>query len=248
MAVGWAHIPTFQNSSSGTDAPGMPGPLGSRTGRFLSCPPSILLFQPICPQKPASSSPNISRSRASARGRHIMGHRRNRFQIAHFCKDFLPFFWPCLNHLMLLSLDYFLSCFLSFSPYSLDFLPLPLFLPLLSLLCAVWPTAFITAAFTSPFLVRAGMTWILCLCQALHLLERGRKKRKKKATKPWKFARRQYLGRDYSGCSKWSLLYCSQSLGRANVTSQLLPPTPACCVGFALGREAQRDEISFPLL
>lgn len=80
MAVGWEHIPTFQNSSSGTDAPGMPGPLGSWAGRFLSCPPSLFLFQPTCPQKPASSSPNISRSRASARGRHIMGHRRTGFK------------------------------------------------------------------------------------------------------------------------------------------------------------------------
>lgn len=63
--------------------------------------------------------------------------------MAHFCQDFLPFFWPCLPHLMLPSLD----CFLSFSPSSLGFLPLAWFLPSLSLLHTVWPPVL------APFLV-----------------------------------------------------------------------------------------------
>lgn len=68
------------------------------------------------------------------------------------------------------------------------------------------------------------MSWIVWLCQALHLLEKVRKKRKENASKPWKLARRQYSGRvtllllslhsaflfawrkDYLGCSKGTLL------------------------------------------
>lgn len=130
----------FHISSSGT--PGVPGAPAARAERFPFSPLPLSLFQPTCPQKPADSSPDISRSRASVRGR----HRRNIFQIAHCCKDFLPFFWPCLPHPMLLSLDYFLS----FSPRSLGFLPpLALSLPLLSLLHTVWPTAFSTCSFPS---------------------------------------------------------------------------------------------------
>lgn len=70
---------------------------------------------------------------------------------------------------MQLSPDRFPSCFLSFSPHSLGFLPRssPLLLQL-----GTQPS--LRAAFTPPFPVRAGMTRILCLCQGLHLLEEKR--------------------------------------------------------------------------
>lgn len=221
----------FHISSSST--PGTSGAPGSGAQRFPFSRPSLSVFQQTCPQKPAHSSPNISRSRASARGR----HRRNSFQIAHFCKDFLPFFWPCLPHLMLLSLDYFFSCFLSFSPCSLGFLPLALFLPLLSLLHTVWPTAFSTCSF--PGVSRDDMDCVLVLSSAF--IREGEEKEGKKASNPWKLARRQYSGRvtllllslhaalqfawrrDYLGCSKGTSLPGSQQFGRADLASLLLP-------------------------
>lgn len=99
---GLGTTPDFHLSSCGT--PGVPGALGSGAGRVPFSPLSL------SPQKSASSSPNISRSRASARA------RNRSFQIAHFHKDLLQLFRLCLPHLMLLSLDYFLSHFFSFSP------------------------------------------------------------------------------------------------------------------------------------
>lgn len=55
---------------SSSSTPGVPGALGSGAGRVPFSPLSLSLSQPPCPQKSASSFPNVSRSRASARERH----------------------------------------------------------------------------------------------------------------------------------------------------------------------------------
>lgn len=231
VAVRWAHLLTSTSHPPALQVRQVLRGQGHR-GFLLVVLPSpfsnkhVPKSQPIPPQ----TSPEY---RASARER----HRRNSFQIAHFCKDFLPFFWPCLPHLMLLSLDYFLSCFLSFSPCSLGFLPLALFLPLLSLLHTVWPTAFSTCSF--PGVSRDDMDCVLVLSSAF--IREGEEKEEEKASNPWKLARRQYSGRvtllllslhaalqfawrrDYLGCSKGTLLPGSQQFGRANLASLLLP-------------------------
>lgn len=109
--------------------------------------------------------------------------------------------------------------------------------------CPVPPLAFCLshslAYSLQPLPLSGVMAWIVCLCQALHLLERGRKKRKK-SLKPLEAARRQHSGkitlpllslhaaflfvwRDYLGCPKETSLPGLQPFGRANLANLLLP-------------------------
>lgn len=227
VAVRWAHLLTSTSHPPALQVRQVLRGQGHR-GFLLVVLPSpfsnkhVPKSQPIPPQ----TSPDLE---------HLPGEGTE--GTAHFCKDFLPFFWPCLPHLMLLSLDYFLSCFLSFSPCSLGFLPLALFLPLLSLLHTVWPTAVSTCSF--PGVSRDDMDCVLVLSSAF--IREGEEKEEEKASTPWKLARRQYSGRvtllllslhaalqfawrrDYLGCSKGTLLPGSQHFGRANLASLLLP-------------------------
>lgn len=87
---------------------------------------------------------------------------------------------------MLLSPDYFLSRFLSFSPYSLGFLPLLLFLPLLSLPCAVCPAAFVTRCLCFSLPGVSGNDMDFTLEPSSALIAGG------ESRKPLKFATGQY--------------------------------------------------------
>lgn len=99
------------------------------------------------------------------------------FQTAPFCKDLLSFFWPCLPHLMVLSLDYFLSCFLSFSLCSLGFLPLPCSSP-----CFLSFTQFgLQPSALAPFWCD-GMDCVLVPSSVF--IREGEEKEKKKASNP----------------------------------------------------------------
>lgn len=134
---------------------------------------------------------------------------------------------------MLLSLDYFLSCFLSFSPSSLGFLPLTLLLPLLSLLQVVWPIAFSICPF--PGVSRDDMDCVLVPSSAF--IREGEKKREKKPQTPGSLLEdNTQVGqhgscfpctlpyclpwrRDYLGCSNGTSLSGLQPFGRADLAS-----------------------------
>jgi len=155
-----------------------------------------------------------------------------------------------------------LPCPLLFPPIHWASSPSPLFLPLLSLPGAVWPTAFIACCLHVSLPGASGddKEFVLVPSSAF-IRERKRRKKKKKATELWKFAGRQYLGRvtsvllslhaalqlargrDDSGCSRWSLLHCSQPLRRANVVSWLLLPAPACRRGLRRGGRHRGTEL-----
>lgn len=162
----------FHISSSST--PGVPGALGSGAGRVPFSPLSLSLSQPPCPQKSASSFPNVSSSRASARER----HRKNKaFKQPISARISFHSFGPAFPTSW-------------YSPWTISS---PVSSPFPSVHwasspCPVPPLAFCLshslAYSLQPLPLSGVMAWIVCLCQALYLLERGRKKRKKKPQTP----------------------------------------------------------------
>lgn len=190
----------------------------------LPRPPSLSLSQPS-PFLPSSMPPP---------GKAHHGHRRSRLQIAHFCKDFLPFLWPYRTHLALLSPGLF--------P-----LPLPLLFPLFTgLPPPVPPLAF--SPFCSAYSLRfLPPLHLPCWCeQGCHGSRACIYTWEEKAKNPWKFARKQCLVRVTSAllsphsshgkgwiiqAAPLSLLRCSQPPGRANAACYGVCTRAGCTQG-----------------
>lgn len=138
VGVGWKHLLTSTSHPWALQVC-----QGQEQGGFLLllCPSPF--FNHHVPKNQLIPPSNISRSRASCQGK---AQKEQSFPTAHFCKDLLPFFlaMPSLPHATLPGL----------SP-----LLFPLFLPFLSLLPPVWPTAFSPCPF--PGVSRDGTDCVL---------------------------------------------------------------------------------------